>query len=532
MQNDALQQVLLAASRERAESKVLRIIVQGLAEQPHVALARIWLIGPGDVCASCRMRPECPDQSHCLHLVASDGRSLAEPNADWTRTTGDFRRFPLGIRKVGKIGATATPLLLNNMAEMSEWIARIEWAASENIRSFAGQPLVFGAETLGVLAIFSRVELSETGFRWLRLFADQAAVTIINARAFEEIEKLKQKLELENEYLREEISATHSFGEIIGSSPGLKKVLDQIELVAGTEANVLIMGESGTGKELVARAIHERSRRRDRPLVKVNCASIPKELFESEFFGHVKGAFTGALRDRAGRFQLADGGTIFLDEVGEIPLDLQSKLLRVIQEREFERVGDDAPRRVDVRVVAATNRDLEAEAKAGRFRQDLFYRLGVFPITVLPLRDRTADIGLLATHFVRSFCQQLNLPPRKLTRRDVETLERYDWPGNIRELQNVIERSLIRARSGPLQFDLGQPRPRAARTSLESQLSEATTPVLTISEMKDLERKNFERALAQCAGQIYGDKGAAALLGMKPTTLWSRIRALDITIGS
>ena len=297
---------------------------------------------------------------------------------------------------MGQIAATGIPLFVANTAEQSEWIARPEWATREQIRSFAGQPLVFGSETLGVIAVFSRVELSEIDIRWLRLFADQAAITIVNARAFEEIELLKRRLELENEYLREEISQSQAFGDIVGSSPALKKVLEQIDLVAGTNANVLILGESGTGKELVARAIHQRSQRRDRPLVKVNCASIPKELFESEFFGHAKGAFTGALRDRIGRFQLADGGTIFLDEVGEIPLDLQSKLLRVLQEREFERVGEETSRRVDVRIIAATNRDLEAESRAGRFREDLYYRLGVFPIQVPPLRDRAADIGPLA----------------------------------------------------------------------------------------------------------------------------------------
>jgi transcriptional regulator with GAF, ATPase, and Fis domain len=274
---------------------------------------------------------------------------------------------------------------------------------------------------------------------------DDAVVGQRDARAFEEIEQLKRRLELENEYLREEISQSQAFGDIVGSSPALQKVLEQIELVATTNANVLILGESGTGKELVARAIHQRSQRRDRPLVKVNCASIPKELFESEFFGHAKGAFTGALRDRIGRFQLADGGTIFLDEVGEIPLDLQNKLLRVLQEREFERVGEETSRRVDVRIIAATNRDLEAESRAGRFREDLYYRLGIFPIQVPPLRDRAADIGLLAAHFVRHFCEQLNLPSRKLTRGDVERLERFDWPGNVRELQNVIERALIRS---------------------------------------------------------------------------------------
>jgi len=224
-------------------------------------------------------------------------------------------------------------------------------------------------------------------------------------------------------------------------------------------------------------------------------------------------------------------GTIFLDEVGEIPLDLQGKLLRVLQEREFERVGEDASRRVDVRVIAATNRDLEAESSAGRFRLDLYYRLGVFPIQVPPLRDRTADIGLLATHFVRLFCQQLNLRPRKLTRGDVETLERYDWPGNIRELQNVIERALIRSRGGRLQFDLGEAHPRRARKTSANREAEEAKPVLTMAEMRELERANIERALAQSNGQVYGTRGAAALLGMKPTTLWSRLRSLGISTG-
>jgi transcriptional regulator with GAF, ATPase, and Fis domain len=528
MQNEALQQILMTASRERAERRVLRIIVEGLAEQPHVALARIWLIGPGDICAKCRMRAECPDQTRCLHLEASSGRSLAEPGADWNGTDGDFRRFPLGVRKVGRIAATAEPLLLGVTAKQSEWVVRPEWATRERIHSFAGQPLVFGSETLGVIAVFSRVELNENDFRWLRLFADQAAITIVNARAFEEIEQLKHRLELENEYLREEISQAQAFGDIVGSSSALKKVLEQIELVAGTNANVLILGESGTGKELVARAIHERSRRRARPLVKVNCASIPKELFESEFFGHARGAFTGALRDRIGRFQLADGGTIFLDEVGEIPLDLQSKLLRVLQEREFERVGEETSRSVDVRIIAATNRELESESRAGRFREDLFYRLGVFPIQVPPLRDRPADIGPLAVHFVRHCCERLNIPARKLTPGDVESLERYDWPGNVRELQNVIERALIRSRDGSLKLELGPAKQKMRQNSAASRALDDTARVLTTAEIKDMERANIELALARCNGRVYGKDGAAALLRMKPTTLWSRLRNLGL----
>jgi transcriptional regulator with GAF, ATPase, and Fis domain len=249
----------------------------------------------------------------------------------------------------------------------SRWTTHPEWVAREGIKGFAGHPLTFRGEVLGVLAVFSRRPVSARQVQWLRLFADQAAVAIANAKAFEEIETLRQKLELENQYLRAEVK--ENFGGLIGQSAALRKVLEQIDLVAPTEASILIFGESGTGKELVARAIHERSHRRDRALVKVNCASIPHELFESEFFGHVKGAFTGALCDRAGRFEVADRGTLFLDEIGEIPPSLQAKLLRVLQDGEFERVGEGRTRRVNVRTIAATNRNLSDEVGAGRFRR-------------------------------------------------------------------------------------------------------------------------------------------------------------------
>ena len=277
---------------------------------------------------------------------------------------------------------------------------------------------------------------------------------IANARAFEEIGRLKEQLELERDYLREELAGVQEFGDIIGQSPSLKNVLQQIDLVAATDASVLILGESGTGKELVAREIHRRSQRHERSMVKCNCASIPRELYESEFFGHAKGAFTGAISDRAGRFQLADGGTLFLDEVGEIPLDMQSKLLRVLQEGEFERVGEERTQRVDVRIVAATNRDLKQEIEAKRFREDLYYRLNVFPIQIAPLRERKEDISVLAAHFVDLSARNLNRAPPRLTQGNILQLQRYDWPGNIRELQNVIERAVITSVKGRLRFDL------------------------------------------------------------------------------
>ena len=245
-----------------------------------------------------------------------------------------------------------------------------------------------------------------------------------------------------------------AFGEIIGQSRACRRIISQIEIVAPTDATVLIMGETGTGKELIAREIHQRSRRREKPLVEVNCTSIPKELFESEFFGHAKGAFTGALKDRPGRFEAATSGTLFLDEIGEIPLELQSKLLRVLQEKRYERIGEDRTRCADVRIVAATNRDLQKEVAAGRFREDLYYRLNVFPLKVAALRERKEDIPLLATHFVELLAKDLGCPKPRLTRAGMETLKSYDWPGNIRELRNVIERAVILARGGALEFDL------------------------------------------------------------------------------
>jgi PAS domain S-box-containing protein len=347
-------------------------------------------------------------------------------------------------------------------------------------------------------------------------------------RTLEENARLREELERERDYLREEVNVAMNFGRIVGQSPTLKHMLAQVEAVAQTPANVLILGESGVGKELVARAIHARSPRADAALVKVNCASIPKELFESEFFGHVKGAFTGAHRDRVGRFQLADGGTLFLDEVGEIPLELQGKLLRVLQESEFERVGDDVTRSVDVRVIAATNRDLEKLVVAGKFREDLFYRLSVFPIEVPPLRQRREDAVQLAQHFLDLTCKDFGRKPIKLTRSQVEAIRDYDWPGNVRELKNVIERAVILSQGHVLRLDLSLPargaRPAGSVTGSEA----ARDTVLTEREMKALQKRNLVAALKQANWRVSGKGGAAELLGIRPTTLSDRIRVLGI----
>ena len=404
-------------------------------------------------------------------------------------------------------------------------MANSDWIAAERITSFVGHPLIYRSQVLGVLGLFAREEPGDSCFEWLRMIANHLAAAIANARALDQIDTLKKRLEQENEYLREEVQQGAAFGDLIGQAPALQAVTRQIELVAPTNAAVLILGESGTGKEVVAREIHRHSRRAERPLIKVNCAAIPRELYESEFFGHAKGAFTGALRDRAGRFELADGGTLFLDEIGEIPLDLQAKLLRVLQEGEIERIGEERIRRIDVRIIAATNRNLRAESEAGRFRQDLFYRLSVFPMELPPLRKRVEDIPLLAEHFLVRFARQLGRPRLRLTLANVQELQRYDWPGNVRELQHALERASIVSTDGRLQFDFQE-----ASSKQRSKSSEPTTPqrVLTDEELRAFEANNIRAALAECHGKIYGSNGAASLLGMKSTTLNSRIKALGI----
>ena len=341
--------------------------------------------------------------------------------------------------------------------------------------------------------------------------------------------RLREELEQERDYLREEVNVALDFGRMVGKSPALKHMMAQVEAVAETPASVLILGESGVGKELVARAIHARSPRADAPLVKVNCASIPKELFESEFFGHIKGAFTGAHKDRVGRFQLADGGTIFLDEVGEIPVELQSKLLRVLQESEFERVGDDMTRSVDVRVIAATNRDLEKLVLEGTFREDLFYRLSVFPIEVPPLRKRKEDVIQLAQHFLERTCNDFGRQTMKLTRSQAHQIQNYDWPGNVRELKNVIERAVILSRGNTLRLDLSLPENAIGSGQFADQGSSAgEEQVLNEQQMRALQKRNIQVALRQSSWRVSGKNGAAELLGVKPTTLADRMKTMDI----
>ena len=401
---------------------------------------------------------------------------------------------------------------------------------AERIQSYCVVPLVAMGKSLGTFALWSETQNRYTAAdaELLREVANQVALAIANMKSYEEIASLKARLEKENVYLQEEIRTEHNFEEIVGDSPPLLELLRRVDQVAPTDSTVLIYGETGTGKELIARAIHNRSNRKDRPLVKVNCSAISAGLVESELFGHVKGAFTGAFERRIGRFELADGGTIFLDEVGELPLDTQVKLLRVLQEREFEPVGSNRSVRVDVRIICATNRNLEESIQDGTFRSDLYYRLNVFPLEVPPLRERRSDIDQLARFFVSRSARNLGKKLTGISEAATQKLLSYSWPGNIRELQNLIERAVILC-NGPI-------------LELEGDLNKvSTSPVLSdplpevpnahqspLKTLQEVERTHILAVLEQTHGVIEGANGAARTLGMHPNTLRHRMEKLGI----
>jgi transcriptional regulator with GAF, ATPase, and Fis domain len=524
---EPLPAIILALAEQRSLAAVLTTIIESVARQPGVAFARLWLRESEETCPVCSA--EASSSETALHLRVSAGRSLSG-GTDWSRINGTFHRIGLSSSKlkIAHVAMTGESIRIQRLSDDHQWVRFPEWATEEGLVSFTGHALIFRGETIGVLAVFRRTEADDDCFAWLRTMANAAAVAIANARAFEENESLRRQLEQERDYLREEVQTSGSFGDILGESVALQRVLHRVEMVAPTNANVLILGESGSGKELIARAIHQRSRSAQKSLVKVNCASIPRELFESEFFGHARGSFTGAVRDRVGRFQLADGGTLFLDEVGEIPLELQSKLLRVLQEGEFERVGEESTRRANVRLIAATNRNLQKEVDAGRFRLDLFYRLGVFPIEVPPLRERKEDIGKLIGHFVHDSCIRFHLPVPTVPTREIERAHDYDWPGNVRELQNVIERGVILARGGKLILDLPPNGKLVSGARSSAQTSPPANLVIHEKEWRERERANLLAALHAANFRISGKGGAAELLGINAGTLASRLKAFGI----
>jgi formate hydrogenlyase transcriptional activator len=406
----------------------------------------------------------------------------------------------------------------------------------EGFRSLIVLPLIVRGKSIGTLNLGSLhpMQYGEAEAELLQEVANQLALSVENMREYEEIGRLKAQLERENIYLREEILGEHNFEEIVGSSPQLTSVLHTIDRVAPTDTTVLILGETGTGKELVARAIHSRSPRHKHPLVKVNCGAIAAGLIESELFGHVKGAFTGALDRRTGRFELADKGTIFLDEVGELPLDMQVKLLRVLQEQEFEPVGSSRTVKVDVRIIAATNRNLEQEVTAGRFRADLYYRLNVLPIRVPSLRERRTDIPQLAMFFIQRHAKRIGRTIEGVTKDSMERLTRYAWPGNVRELENVIERALVLSGSGLLDIgrdflpavpEMDTPAPAPAMQTI-ALTTPSTEPVS--GTLEDVERAHILATLAKTGWVVEGPRGAAKILDMHPNTLRSRMKKLGV----
>ena len=390
---------------------------------------------------------------------------------------------------------------------------------AEGVRVECCVPLITRERVLGTLnvASFRDSAFSQEDQDLLSQVGAQVAIAIENALAFQEIAELKNKLTEEKLYLEDEIRTEHNFEEIVGESPVLKALLSQLQTVAPTDSTVLITGETGTGKELIARALHNLSARRDRTFVKINCAAIPTGLLESELFGHEKGAFTGAIAQKLGRFELADKGTLFLDEVADIPLELQPKLLRVLQEQEFERLGSTRTRHVDVRVVAATNRDLARMVENGAFRGDLFYRLHVFPLAVPPLRERPEDIATLVRYFAQRYAGRMNRHIETVSTETIAVLERYHWPGNVRELENLIERAVILSPSPVLHIPLSE---------LKSNPDGHSAGLATLAEA---ERDHILRALEESKWVLGGPKGAAALLGMKRTTLQSRMQKLGIS---
>lgn len=485
---------------------VLTTITQGLVDELDAAFARIWLLGPGDLCSDCFKASDCMNRSRCLHLAASAGL--------YTNLNGEYRRIPLGALKIGKIAQGEGAVFTNDLPG-DDRLPNKSWMKEHHLQSFAGYPLVFRGELLGVIAMFGRRPLADEEFDRLAIFANEAAVAIRNAQLFAEVEALKNRLQAENVYLREEIELQHTFDEIIGESAPMKSVLRHVEQVAPTDSTVLILGETGTGKELIARAIHNLSPRKERALVKVNCAALPANLVESELFGHERGAFTGALAKRIGRFELADGGTIFLDEVGDLPTDVQVKLLRVLQDREFDRVGGQKSTKVDVRVIAATNRDLQHAAKAGNFRADLLYRLNVFPIEVPPLRARSSDIPLLVRCFARKCSKKMGKRLDDISQASMTQLVKYRWPGNVRELEHVIERAAILSPGPTLKID-------------GSFLHAPSSQPLGTGTLEEVERAYMIQVLQDVDWVIEGERGAAVRLGLHPNTLRSRMKKLDI----
>jgi len=465
-----------------------------------------------------------PHPLYALHIVGVppvDGESMLElmerhqPN--WPKPLPETRPLMPYPPMAPDDLMCRSPYVCDDLLAKDRWFEHDFDLAAGGVRSYVSIPLVARGGVIG-LGVFSRVQQRAWATSELSILEDVSrplAIAVANALANEQIRKLRDQLQAENVDLRAQLGRSPWSDEIVGTSPALRRVLDSLEQVAATDSTVLITGETGTGKELVARAIHRRSPRAHSRLVKVNCAAIPVTLLASELFGHERGAFTGALGRREGRFEQAHGGTLFLDEIGDLPADMQVLLLRVLQEREFERLGGSQTVRVDIRLIAATNRDLEAEVRAGRFRSDLYYRLNVFPVHIPPLRQRPEDIAPLVAHLAEKHAARLGRTISRIDRQALAILQSYAWPGNVRELENVVERAVILARSGVLSVDRDALRPLTAERNVTE-------------DLRLLEREAIEAALAASRGKVAGETGAAARLGLPASTLEFRIRKLGI----
>ncbi len=474
-----------------------------------------------------------------LHDAASNTMRLHLLEASEPSPKQPVLVFPVEDDPAGFVWQEQQPLITSSVAELARWPGFLDHIQPFGVQSFCWLPLTTARRRLGTLVFVCRkasaYDTADVGF--LQLVANQVAVAIDNALAFQEIEALKDQLAKEKAYLEEEARTDHNFEDIVGQSAALCQVLKQVETVAPTGSTVLIRGETGTGKELIARALHDLSPRRERTFVKLNCAAIPTGLLESELFGHEKGAFTGAISQKIGRFELAHHGTLFLDEVGDIPPELQPKLLRVLQEQEFERLGSTKTIKVDVRLVAATNRDLAALVAEGGFRSDLYYRLNVFPLVLPPLRERTDDIPPLVRHFTQRFARRMGRRIETIPSATMDALVRYEWPGNIRELQNVIERAVILSPSKSLQIPLGDLEIGAQESVVGDQRSGSEDDVPTSDlrpptsalTLADAEREHILGALVETGWVVGGPKGAAARLGMKRSMLYWKMKKLGIS---
>jgi formate hydrogenlyase transcriptional activator len=457
-----------------------------------------------------------------LHEVASNTMRLHVLETVEPVPPGTVIVLPPEEDPAGLVWQTQQPLITSSLAEVGRWPRLLERVRPYGVQSCCWLPLTTARRRLGALVFTckqpSAYDTADLDF--LQQVANQVAVAVENALAFQEIQALNDRLHRENVYLEEEVRAENNFGDIVGESVALRRVLKEVETVAPTDSTVLIRGETGTGKELIARALHELSPRQGRTFVKLNCAAMPTGLLESELFGHEKGAFTGAICPKAGRFELAHQGTLFLDEVGDIPPELQPKLLRVLQEQEFERLGSTRTIKVDVRLVAATNRDLARMVADGTFRADLYYRLNVFPVVLPPLRERPDDIPRLVRHFTQRFARRMGRRIETIPTAVMDALVRYPWPGNVRELQNVIERAVILSPGPSLQIPPGDLPPAA------TQAAAPTSPAVTLA---DAEREHILGALRETGGVLGGPEGAAARLGMKRSTLYKKMKKLGIS---